>query len=280
MKYKLLAIDVDGTLLDREGRITARVKEAVQKAVAAGCLVTLATGRRQRPARAFAAELDLKIPLILYTGSLVYDTQTNAALLHQPMPAEFLQKAIELVRRAGFRPAVLQSPLQGEYIYLGPIEDDDEYSRCYAEGTARVDMVRRCRDYAELAAIPEPLILSVPGSKNIGPQLAEAIRAQTGWSVFSYSLRHQVLADLYGFDIIQPGVSKGNALRWLAHHFGIDPTQTIAIGDGHNDIELLKAAGFGIAMSNADPELKAVADAITAPNWQDGVADAIEKYVL
>ncbi len=279
MRYKLLALDIDGTLLDPYGEIRPRVRQAVRAAVEAGCLVTLATGRRQRAARVVANELGLQIPLILYTGSLVYDTLTESALFHHPMPTAFLQQAIKLIREAGLRPAVLQSPLRGEYIYLGPAEDDDDYTRGYAQDKIRFDLIQRC-PYAELATIEDALTVSVAGPGATALTLAAALPQQMACSVFGYPLHHKTLPDLHGFDIVQPDVSKGKALHWLARHFGIAPEETMAVGDSLNDLEMLKAAGLGVAMGNAQPEVQAVADAIVGTNRDDGVAEAIERFIL
>lgn len=279
MTYRLLAIDIDGTLLDPNGEIRPGVRQAVRAAVQAGCLVTLATGRRQRSARYIADELGLQVPLILYTGSLIYDTLSESALMEQPLPAAFLRQTIRLVREAGLRPAVLQSPLQGEYIYLGPSEDDDEYTRSFAEDKIRADLIQR-RTYEELPAIEQALTLSVAGPGKVARVLAAKLPTQIDCSIFSYPLRHRILPDLHGFDVIQAGVSKGKALRWLASHFGIAISETVAIGDSPNDIEMLKAAGLGLAMGNATPEVKAVAKTSVASNAEDGVAEAIERFIL
>jgi hydroxymethylpyrimidine pyrophosphatase-like HAD family hydrolase len=277
--YKLLAIDVDGTLLDPQGQIRPRVKQAVRMATRAGCLVTLATGRRLLSAHRIAEELEINVPLILFTGSLIYDTAAEKALLHQTLSRAFMQQAVAAVREINLCPIVLQSPLRGEHIYLGPPNEDNHYTRSYAGGKTRVEMIRRC-SYEELVNVPDGLTFSVAGPENLLAYLQEKITARLECSIFGYPLRQSDLPDLHGYDLIQPGVSKGNALLWLAKHFGIDQSQTIAIGDSPNDLEMLKAAGLGIAMGNAVPEVKAQAGTVVAPNWQDGVAEAIEYYVL
>lgn len=279
MGYKLLAIDIDGTLLDPEGQISPRVREAVRLAVEAGCLVTLATGRRQRPARLIAGDLGLKLPLILYTGSLIYDTASNQALVHRPLSPAFLTSALALIREAGLLPKVLQSPLKGEYIYLGPEAEDDAYSRAYAQDKVRFDMIRRL-PYPELSRVEDALTISVAGPGGLITRLFEITRGRLECSIFSYPLRHKILEDLHGFDLIQPGVSKGVALRWLAANYGIKPEETLAIGDSLNDLEMIRAAGLGVAMGNASLEVKAQAGAVVAGNEADGVAEAIERFIL
>ncbi len=279
MKYKLIAIDLDGTLLNPVGEINPKVRDVIRAAVEAGCLVTLATGRRQKPARLYANELGLKIPLILYTGSLIYDTLTGQPLFQHPMTSEFLEQAIRIVREIKLRPIVLQSPMQGEYIYMGPAIDDDIYSRSYAEDKLRSDLIRRL-SYEELSQVKEALILSVTAPLNCLPDLARVFPGKIQINYFGYPLRHKIIKELHAFDLVQAEVSKGKALRWLAQHFGIDPAETMAIGDSSNDLEMLKAAGLGVAMGNASQEVKGVAGAVVGTNAEDGVAEAIERFVL
>lgn len=277
--YRLLAIDVDGTLLDPQGEVRPGVRQAVRAAVAAGCLVTLATGRRLASAQHIAEDLGLQIPLILYTGSLVYDTRTESALLHEPLPSAFLRQAIKVALEAGLRPAISQSPLRGERIFLGPTEEDDEYTREYAGNKARRDLIER-RSYEEIIEMEDALLVTVAGPERLGLRLAEFLQSRLECNIYGYSLRYNSLEDMHGFDLVPRSVSKGKALLHLAEHFGVDPAQTMAIGDNLNDLDLFSAAGLGVAMGNARPELKAVAGAVTASNAEEGVAQAIERYIL
>jgi hydroxymethylpyrimidine pyrophosphatase-like HAD family hydrolase len=98
--------------------------------------------------------------------------------------------------------------------------------------------------------------------------------------LFTYPLSHPTLEDLQGFDLIQPGVGKGVALKALANHFELDISQTIAIGDSPNDLDMISVAGLGVAMGNAAPMLKAAAHVQVGTNAEDGVAEAIERYIL
>ena len=279
--YKLIALDVDGTLLDPTGMIRPRVRAAVQAAVAAGAVVTLATGRRHRPARKIAADLGIAVPLILYSGSIIYDPQTESALLHRPLPAEFVKSALALLRQAGINGGVLQSPLRGERIVLGPLEHDDPYIRDYATDPLRADLVER-RSPEALAAVEDPLVVVAAGPKQVARQLENLIRENEslGCTLYGYRLRHTRVPELYGYDLLPLGHTKAIALDWLARHFGLELSQVMVVGDGLNDLEMLRVAGLGVAMGNAAPEVKAVAGAIVATNQDDGVAEAIERFVL
>ncbi|MBN9388225.1 MAG: HAD family phosphatase [Chloroflexi bacterium] len=279
--YKLIALDVDGTLLNPQGRITPRVKEAVRAATQKGCIVTLATGRRLRPARQIAQEVGIEVPLILYSGNLIYDTAQEKPLLHRTLDPAFVKTALEFLTEMRVGTALLQSPLHGERIFIGPGEDTDPYLQAYAARPDRADLIVRCTP-GQLLEVPDPLVVC-----GVGPgQLEETLFTHLKkWdhldsNLYSYSLRTSPLADLYGFDFLPPDHNKGYALTWLANHYGLELAETLAIGDNRNDLDMLQTAGLGVAMENAADIVKARADVITASNAEDGVAAALERYVL
>ncbi len=279
--YKLVALDIDGTLLDPGGTIRPRVREAVRRVVAAGVIVTLATGRRHRAARYVADELGIAAPLILYSGSVIYDPPTESALLHRPLSAEFVREAVALLREAGMNPGILQSPLRGERIYLGPPEHDDDYMRDYASHPVRSDLVER-RAYDDLAQVEDPLVVIATGPGQAARYLLNCIQdaGRLNCNLYGYALRSSNLSDLHGFDLLPPTHTKATALEWLAAHFGLELSETLVIGDGPNDVDMLRAAGLGVAMGNATPEVKAAADIVVGSNQEDGVAEALERFIL
>ncbi len=279
--YKLIALDIDGTLLDPAGQVRPRVRQAVRQAVKAGVVVTLATGRRHRSARLVAQSIGLATPLILYSGSLVYDPGQEQALLHRPLSPAFVSAGIGLLREAGLSPGIFQSPLQGERIFLGPAEHDDLYLRDFATHPTRADLIER-RPYARMVDIADPLVVMSAGSAAIVARLTEQINqnGQLACNLYSYSLARTSLPDLYGFDLLPPDHTKAYALKWLAAYYGFGLAQTMVVGDGANDLEMIRVAGLGVAMGNATPEVQAVADVIVGTNAQDGVAEAVERFVL
>jgi 5-amino-6-(5-phospho-D-ribitylamino)uracil phosphatase len=279
MKYKLITIDIDGTLLDPEGQIRPRVRAAVSAAVAQGCLVTLATGRRQLSARDVATDLGLGLPLILYNGSLIYDTANEAALYHNPIPADFIRQSAETILAVDLQPILMQSPLNGENIYLGPPELDNEFLRDFASHKHRAQLIKRV-DLADMPHIPNILTVSTVGARSATTPLMATFREKMDCVVYGYSLRHRNGVELNGFDVVRPNVNKGTALIWLAEHFGISIGETMAIGDNYNDIDMLKTAALGVAMGNAAPEVKEAADVVVGTNHEEGLAEALERFVL
>jgi hydroxymethylpyrimidine pyrophosphatase-like HAD family hydrolase len=279
--YRLITLDVDGTLLNPQSKINPRVKAAVQAATRKGCIVTLATGRRLRPARAIAAEVGIEVPLNLYSGNLIYDTAQEKTLLHRPLDPAFVRNGLEFLGELQVGAAILQSPLHGERIFIGPGEETDPYLQAYAARPDRADLIVRC-SAQELLKIPDPLVVCGIGQARLEESLFTRL---AGWSalqsnLYSYPLRTPPLTDLYGFDLLPPDHHKGYALVWLAHHYGLELAETLAIGDNRNDLDMLQTAGLGVAMANAPDIVKARADVVTASNAEDGVAEALEKYVL
>ncbi len=279
--YKLIALDVDGTLLNPQGLITPRVKAAVRAVTDAGGIITLATGRRHRPARAIALELGIKVPLILYSGTLIYDTAQEKALLHRPLDPAFVAAALAFLSEAGVSPAILQSPLHGERIYIGHGEATDPYLHDYANRPDRTDLIER-RSHDQLLAIVDPLVVLGVGPGHIENRLLSRLaeKGELDSNLYSYHLKTSALPDLYGFDLLPTAHNKGFALAWLANHYGFELSETLAIGDSRNDLDMLETAGLGLAMSNATPEVKARADMVIGSNAEDGVAEALERFVL
>jgi 5-amino-6-(5-phospho-D-ribitylamino)uracil phosphatase len=279
--YKLIALDVDGTLLNPQGGLNQRVKRAVRAATEAGCIVTLATGRRHRPARAIALELGIKVPLILYSGNLIYDTALEQALLHRPLDSAFVAAALAFLIEVGLSPAVLQSPLHGERIFIGPGEAADPYMTAYANQPDRADLIKRS-SLPELLTVPDPLVVLGIGPGHLENRLLSHLgrKSELAGNLYSYHLKTGVLPDLHGFDLLPTTHNKGFALAWLAHHYGFELAETLAIGDSRNDLDMLQTAGLGVAMGNASAEVKARADVIVSSNAEDGVAEALERFVL
>jgi hydroxymethylpyrimidine pyrophosphatase-like HAD family hydrolase len=128
--------------------------------------------------------------------------------------------------------------------------------------------------------IADPLTVVGIGPKMGFGDLQQAVENRLQCNIFSYPVWIERKSDLHGFDFVQPGVGKGVALAALAAHLGLEMSQTLAIGDSLNDLDMLKVAGLSVAMGNATPELKKVSHAIVGSNNEDGVAEAIERFVL
>lgn len=271
---RLVALDVDGTLLDPREAIRPRVREAIRTAMEAGCLVTLATGRRFVGAQAIAVELGLPLPLILHGGAVIQDSASGAVIYQDPHEPETVEAVVRLLVGQGRQPIVYQSPALGGGLYSGPPERDSPGVRAYER--ARGPLVR-VSDH-ELAAVRQALGIATFDERpdelrRLARHVAEIPGTATlvsFWTLVSYE----------ALEVFRAGCSKATALAHLAAAHGVGMDEVMAIGDGLNDCEILAAVGLGVAMGNACPEARAAARVQVGTNEQDGVAEAIERFVL
>ena len=263
-KVSLVAIDLDDTLLDEKQILTRRTIDAIRRAVDAGVAVTIATGRMYCSTVPFARELGLKIPLITYNGALIKDHLSGEVLLHQPVPIDLAREVGQLFRERGW---YLQKYVDDELI----VEKMDE-NALYYSNYARVEAKAAGDDFFRMdKPSTKMLAMATPDTLEL---MQEALRERFGTQLYVARSKKTFL------EIINPIANKGTALEFLANRLGIAHDEVMAIGDSMNDIDMISYAGCGIAMGNAHAAVKQAADAVTLSNADDGVATAIEKYVL
>jgi Cof subfamily protein (haloacid dehalogenase superfamily) len=273
-EIKLIAIDIDGTLLDPDGEITARVRGAIEAAQRAGIIVTLATARRYFSTREIADMLGLELPLIVYDGALIVNHPAQTILRSQPLSAHVAGQVVEIFRRYNIQPVV--QPCDGllEAVWTGPAEWDHPELATYTAAAGE----RLCRmSYEQLrAGRVDPLRVVAFASQEAIQRLIPAVSVLAcSWSRLSMGSYN--CAELA---IMHPGCSKASGVAALAALYDIPLAQVMAIGDNTNDIAMLQTVGWGVAMGQASAVVKAAARAITASNQEDGVALAIEQYAL
>lgn len=264
--YRLLAIDLDGTLLTPAPQkiITPRTHDILCKAVEMGITIVIATGQTLPVLQQVCANLPLSTPQIIENGAVVANFADGRILYEQPFPQGFILPVLDTLRSFGFYRVyhthdcvyVDSNTPRARYWYRPPLAPPTEVA-----------------DVASL--YPLPCI------KIVGVGEAETLREKR------YKLEDIFAGKLYvtqsSFDLIEflhPKVSKGSALGVIAANLGIQPEEVVAIGDNHNDIGMLRFAGLGIAMGNAHDEVKAAADYVTLSNAEEGVAAVIETLVL
>ncbi len=271
--YRLIALDVDGTLVDSEDRITPAVREAVRAAVDRGVCVTLATGRRFIAARHVASDLAIEAPLILHGGAVIQDSATGEVLYQDPHDRAVVRQIVATMAAHG-RPAIVyESPRYGGRLFLGRGFPRNRWIEAYEDLRGPFGRI----DETDLDTVRDPLSVTTLDDPGLLEPLAREIRSSipanalhTRWHTW----------DCDAIEVFRAGCSKATAVSHFAAGLGIEMSQVVAIGDGLNDVELLTAAGLGVAMGNAVPEARAAADVEVAGNDRDGVAEAIWRYVL
>jgi Cof subfamily protein (haloacid dehalogenase superfamily) len=262
---KLVAFDVDGTLIGRELVITPGVRDAVARMRRAGTEGCLVTGRMYRATVPFARELELDGPIICYQGAAVIDPGTDEILSHAALANEIVRELIAITERDRMH---LQLYRNDEYY----CEMRNRFSDLYASlSMAQPVIVPSLREaFAYSPATKAVIIADAPVAAEYARTLADTLRA-----------RANVTRSLPEFvEVLDPAVDKGAALRFVAKRLGVEMDRTMAIGDSWNDAPLLEAAGFAVAMGSSPPELRAIADAVVNDLAHDGVVEAIERFVL
>jgi hydroxymethylpyrimidine pyrophosphatase-like HAD family hydrolase len=272
---RLIALDIDGTLLRADRTISARTRLAIDHARAAGVRVVLVTGRRHPSARRVAEELGGGLPLVLHNGALV--VEGGCVRRCRPLPHAAALRAIATGRAAGAEP-VLHCGKDGEGWLL--VDEGARPGGLVGYYLARAEgEVRRVPDLAAAATAEEPIQVMFGGGRSqMDPlycRLAEELAGSARVERTVYPSTGVVL-----LDVLHPGVGKAEALSFLQERWGIAPAETLAIGDNWNDREMVERSGLGFVMANADPELLALGLPVLPSNDEDGVARAIEEHVL
>ena len=267
MTYQLLALDLDGTVVESDLVISPRVPQAIAAAQARGVRVTIATGRMFGATMPFVRALGVRDPVICYQGGMVRHPHTGEIYQHALMPAAPAAESVALLLAAGlFVVAYIDERL------------------CVAERRAELDMYLSYHpEGAEVVVAPDlpALVRETPPTKILFVAQPEQVGAQLErlGAHFAGTLSTVRSHQLFG-ELTPLGISKGAALATLAGQLGIPQARVMAIGDHENDLEMIRWAGLGLAMGNAIPAAKQAAKAVLPTVREDGVAVAIERYIL
>ena len=266
MRIHLVAIDLDGTLLNSSKEITATTSAILRDARRTkGVRIVLASARPPRTVMPFYTLLDLDTPMINYNGALVYDPASKQVITHNPISADIAMCIIRLGRK-----------LLPELIITAEVMDHwytDGLSEEYVTATGlthKPDVIGPVEQWLT-EPVTKLLLLAPPETLE---ELAKAVRAEYTHQVA------MVQTEGYLLQIMHPTVSKAQALRVVAGELGVRREEVMAIGDHANDVEMLHWAGVGVAMGNAHPSALAAADYVTDHHDADGAAKAVHRIIV
>ncbi|MBK9153005.1 MAG: HAD family phosphatase [Chloracidobacterium sp.] len=283
---KLLALDLDGTLLNSRGKIADENREAIIAAENAGVLVTIATGRRFRDARPVGLELELNAPMITHNGALIKYAGSLESVAADILHLETTREIVQAGKRYGGDALVSADPHgKGSMLYDRVSKDNIPLQRYLAwserlHGPEAGDAVIHVSDLHAALSDHEVIHISFSGACEPMAELLEFLRRDLGDSVTILPTVYPHL-DFTLIDILPPNASKGVGVQRLASIDQIGPENVMVIGDNFNDIEMLEYAGTPVIMGNADPGLLERAEFYTTlSNDESGVAAAIERFIL
>ncbi len=273
---RLLALDLDGTLLEPGGSISDRSAEAVAKARAVGVQVVVCTGRRYRTTAWVLEHLELDGPVVVHNGVITKSGASAETLAAHYLEGSLYDHVLDLLR--GVAPPIVYVDRyhEGLDMLVEPPERSHAYQQSYLADYADV---HRVVPQLEDEAGHDVVMMSLMADHDTLAALREQLQEELHADAHTNFLQNKNYEG-YILEVTSSRASKWSALREVAAEMGLAPEEIMAIGDDRNDASMIAGAGLGVAMANAVDAVKAVADDTTAANDADGVARAIERFLL
>jgi Cof subfamily protein (haloacid dehalogenase superfamily) len=274
LTIRLLALDIDGTILDSRGQVSAGNRQAIAQAIEAGVEVALATGRRYDFARPVFEQLPGPLTLILSNGAIV-KTCEGETLMRHLLPRQIARTVLSRVPQHRDSAAVVfDRPREGQVVFEAIDWEHPLHNRFFASNRPFLSEVTPL----EACLTEDPIqVMFSGGCVEMRALFDELEGAAPDFSVALTQYEHR---DFSLVDVVRAGCSKGMALREWSERRGFRREEVMAMGDNLNDLQMLEFAGTPVLMGNALAELKARGWPVTATNDDDGVARAIETFVL
>lgn len=268
MDYKLLVLDIDGTLTNSKKEITPRTRAALQKAQEKGVKVVLASGRPTYGIMPVAKELELARfggYILSFNGGRIINAQTGEAIYQKTLPPEMPALLYDLSKE--YKTNIMTYLDQ---TVITPKKDDK-----YVELESRINQmeVRQVEDFKSFVNFPVTKCLMVEDGDYLA-QVEQKVKARLGDTL------SVLRSEPFFLEIMPKNIDKAYSLGKLLEHLDLTKEQMIACGDGFNDRSMIEFAGLGVAMANAQEPVKAAADYITVSNDEDGVAAVVERFIL
>jgi len=285
MSIRLLALDLDGTLLNSRGRISEGNRHALDAAREAGVRVAIVTGRRFRDARPIALDLGLDVPVIAHNGALTKHAHTLETVAVNLLPLDATLDALRIGRSVGADPLLSDDHEGLGVLVYDHLSGDNGALMEYVAWAKRIHGDEGAEAVKEVSSLETyldhpPVHLAFSGGCSPMGSLAKRLRDELGdrVKIFCTSYPHK---DFSLLDIVHPAASKGAGVAAAAQELGISSMEVMAIGDNLNDLEMLEFAGTPVIMENAEPMLRDLPGFhVTATNDADGVALAIDRFIF
>lgn len=268
MAYRVLALDIDGTLTNSEKKITERTRSAISRAAQCGVKIVIASGRPVQGILGYARQLKLKELdgyILSFNGGRLISCRTGEIIHDMKLPLQYMPEIYKLSKQYG----VNLMSYEGDDLITE--EPEDRFlaieARINGLGIKKVDNLLEYIDFP----INKCLML---GDGDYLADVEKKVYAALSDRLDVYR------SEPYFLEILPKGVDKAKALEGLLYKLGCERTELMACGDGYNDLTMIRYAGMGVAMENAREEVKSEADYVTLSNDEDGVAAAIEKFIL
>jgi hypothetical protein len=276
MPVRLIALDIDGTLLDSRWQLPEANRAAIAEAARRGIEVALVTGRRYDFAMPVARQLDSPLTMIVSNGALIRSKEGQTHLRHL-LPQQTAQQVLHRTRpwRAGA--AVIFDRALENQLMLEVLDPDDSMRYAYY---SRNKQFIGIANPLETCLIEDPIQVMFSGNVESMREAAALLRSVPFAKEFSLALTFYESKDFAMIDVVNPGCTKGSSLAEWAALRGFAREEVMAIGDNHNDLEMLTFAGVPVVMGNGVPELKTYGWHETGTNDENGVALAIEEFAL
>lgn len=268
MSYQIIVLDLDGTLTNRDKKITPRTKEALMKAQDQGKTVVLASGRPTAGVMPLAKELELSYYggyILSFNGGMIRNCQTGEVMFSRTLPEESNKRVIELAEEYQVdiltyeNNQIITNNIQSEFVQL--------------EAKINSMRIRQVEDMKKHVTYPVVKFLMMEDGGYLAT-VEPRVKAALGRDFSVYR------SEPFFLEILPKGIDKAQSLERLLERIGLKKEEMIACGDGYNDLTMIQYAGMGVAMENAVLPVKKAADYITLSNNDDGVAHVVEKFML
>jgi len=277
LKHKLLALDLDGTLLTDDKRISSRAITAIRAAIDAGVIVVFCTGRRYRTVIPIVTEMRRPILVAYNNGAAVRECPSHRLMQKTLFPSEHFASIVELLASFDLSPVLhVDSFDDGVDLYCSK-SDTNRFHRQYVSRNFEF-----LREFDDLRFAPSDRIIQfiIMDQLAILSSVQKALSdGRNGWGLNVHIVRNLTIP-ASALEILNSQASKWHAIAEIADDIGISDDEIVAMGDDISDLGMIENAGVGIAVENALPEVKDAADEIVPSNNSDGVAIAIERYFL